>query len=69
MVFVLTFGVFGISSVCMFHNYGHTSVPIVIKFRINVVGIKAKRRLCKDILFPSNSKIAGFFSLFRSYGL
>lgn len=67
MVFVLTFGMFGISSVCMFHNYGHTSIPIVIKFGINVVGIKAKRRICKVFYFPTVLKQRRFFSLFSFF--
>lgn len=50
------------------HDYNHAPLPIVMRLGVNVFGIKAKQRICKDFsishLFQNGAR---FVCLFCSY--
>lgn len=51
---------------CLSKDYGHTSLPIVLKFGtiVGLIGTKAEQNICKDLIFPFRLKIAAILWAF-----
>lgn len=62
-MFGLSVRYFVYACVCVSHDYG-----IVMTFGINVLCLKAERRICMDFLFSSRFMMALYFGSFLWFG-